>query len=53
MELELVKVAAKLFGTESDDLQDAAGTQVIIWQIIALPYCLFNFVILNTNRFYW
>lgn len=42
MELGLVKLAAKLFGIESDDLQGAAGTQVMgFWQIIALPCCLF------------
>lgn len=43
MELGLVKLAAKLFGTESDDLQGAAGTQVMeFWQTtayISVAFC--------------
>lgn len=39
MELGLVKLAARLFGTESDGLQGAADTQVMgFWQIITFAF---------------
>lgn len=54
MELGLVKLAARLFGTESDGLQGAADAQVTgFWQIITFSYCIFDFVIVNTPRFHW
>lgn len=52
MELGLVRLAVKLFGTESDDLQGAAGTQVKgFWQLTALSTCLLYFVVVNAYRF--
>jgi len=51
MELGLVKVAAKLFGTESDDLQGAAGTQVIgFFKSLQFTF-IFYFTVVNMQRF--
>lgn len=54
MELGLVKFPAKLFGTEADDLQGAAGTQVRgFWQLTVLSTCLPYFKMVSEYIIFW